>query len=219
MITLNASKTIVGRVDFTINATDADGVLTFIDLGYNSSSETTKTYVNGDTFSYYSNLNRGAYAWYTVGSKNYTVCIIRTASLFGYSGNTYNIDSSSNFSVNFKLPPATPLSTLVLSCTTLPGVNFRYDNNTYAVNVNSSPVRVPLSTAYEASIAVNPISLTVQNTQNMQNVQVGDTIYSNFPATIPVATDTTMQARGKVAPTITVDYTRTKTPVISNTGG
>lgn len=60
-------------------------------------------------------------------------------------------------------------------------------------------------------------TVTAQNTQNMKQIQVGSTVYSSFPASIPITGNTTLQCSGEDDKTITVNYTNTSVPVISDT--
>lgn len=59
--------------------------------------------------------------------------------------------------------------------------------------------------------------LTVQNNQNMKQIQINNTIYTNFPVTIPVSSDIICQCSGEDDKTITVNYTNTSVPVITDT--
>ena len=65
--------------------------------------------------------------------------------------------------------------------------------------------------------AKNTYITTVQNTQNMKNIQVGQTVYNTFPVTLTTNSDTIIQASGEDDKTITVNYTKTKEPSITNT--
>ncbi len=60
-------------------------------------------------------------------------------------------------------------------------------------------------------------TVTAQNTQNMKQIQVGSTVYNTFPASIPITGNTTLQCSGEDDKTITVNYTNTSVPVISDT--
>lgn len=60
-------------------------------------------------------------------------------------------------------------------------------------------------------------TVTAQNTQNMKQIQVGSTVYSSFPASIPITGKTTLQCSGEDDKTITVNYTNTSVPVITDT--
>lgn len=60
-------------------------------------------------------------------------------------------------------------------------------------------------------------TVTAQNTQNMKQIQVGSTVYNSFPASIPITGNTTLQCSGEDDKTITVNYTNTSVPVISDT--
>ena len=59
--------------------------------------------------------------------------------------------------------------------------------------------------------------LTVQNNQNMKQIQINNTIYTNFPVTIPVSSDIICQCSGEDDKAITVNYTNTSVPVITDT--
>ena len=75
------------------------------------------------------------------------------------------------------------------------------------------------NTASRVIIETQPSSYTVtaQNTQNMKQIQVGSTVYSSFPASIPITGNTTLQCSGEDDKTITVNYTNTSVPVITDT--
>lgn len=60
-------------------------------------------------------------------------------------------------------------------------------------------------------------TITAQNTQNMKQIQVGSTIYNNFPASIRINNNDTLQCSGEDDKTITVNYTNTSVPVITDT--
>lgn len=60
-------------------------------------------------------------------------------------------------------------------------------------------------------------TVTAQNTQNMKQIQVGSTVYNTFPASIPITANTTLQCSGEDDKTITVNYTNTSVPVITDT--
>lgn len=60
-------------------------------------------------------------------------------------------------------------------------------------------------------------TVTAQNTQNMKQIQVGSTVYNTFPASIPITGNTTLQCSGEDDKTITVNYTNTSVPVITDT--
>lgn len=60
-------------------------------------------------------------------------------------------------------------------------------------------------------------TVTAQNTQNMKQIQVGSNVYSTFPASIPITGNTTLQCSGEDDKTITVNYTNTSVPVITDT--
>lgn len=60
-------------------------------------------------------------------------------------------------------------------------------------------------------------TVTAQNTQNMKKIQVGQTVYNTFPASIPVTGNTTLQCSGEDDKTITINYNNTSVPVITDT--
>ena len=64
---------------------------------------------------------------------------------------------------------------------------------------------------------VQSYTATLTNANNMKQVQVGQTVYSSFPANIPINANTTIACSGEDDKTITIDYTNTSTPVITNT--
>lgn len=80
----------------------------------------------------------------------------------------------------------------------------------YTANVNSNDTWNILG--------ANPTyNITAQNTQNMKQIQVGSTVYNTFPASIPITANTTLQCSGEDDKTITVNYTNTSVPVITDT--
>lgn len=60
-------------------------------------------------------------------------------------------------------------------------------------------------------------TITAQNTQNMKQIQVGSAIYNNFPASIRINNNDTLQCSGEDDKTIIVNYTNTSVPVITDT--
>lgn len=83
-------------------------------------------------------------------------------------------------------------------------------------------ISVPSSTKYAyRTVTITPAqssyTVTAQNTQNMKQIQVGSTVYSSFPASIPITGNTTLQCSGEDDKTITVNYTNTSVPVITDT--
>ena len=77
---------------------------------------------------------------------------------------------------------------------------------------------IPLDPNVENITLVNQnYTLTMDNTQNMKNVQIDNTVYSDFPVTVNVEKNTVLQMSGKDDPVITVEYTNTGNPTVINT--
>ena len=77
---------------------------------------------------------------------------------------------------------------------------------------------IPLDPSVENISFVNQnYTLTMGNAQNMKNVQIDSTVYSNFPVTVNVEKNTVLMMSGKDDPVITVDYTNTGEPTVINT--
>lgn len=88
------------------------------------------------------------------------------------------------------------------------------------ITVNNFPYTAPVSgdaTWYFHGTPTPSYTVTAQNTQNMKQIQVGSTVYSSFPASIPITANTTLQCSGEDDKTITVNYTNTSVPVITDT--
>lgn len=88
------------------------------------------------------------------------------------------------------------------------------------ITVNDFPYTAPVNrdaTWYFHGTPTTSYTVTAQNTQNMKQIQVGSTVYNTFPASIPITGNTTLQCSGEDDKTITVNYTNTSVPVISDT--
>lgn len=107
-------------------------------------------------------------------------------------------------------PPG--LSTLHIDDTRLEQIN--YNGKTY----NAFPVDIPLvPTAKTMTVIGKTFNVQLDNELNIERVKDGHTEYRQFPATIMVGADKALQLYGKADPEITIDYTGTQDPVISNT--
>ena len=77
---------------------------------------------------------------------------------------------------------------------------------------------IPLDPSVENITLVNQnYTMTLNDTQNMKQVQIGDTIYKDFPVTQTLSENTVVNMSGKDDPVITVDYTNTGKPTVTNT--
>lgn len=88
------------------------------------------------------------------------------------------------------------------------------------LTVNDFPYTAPVNrdaTWYFHGTPTPSYTVTAQNTQNMKQIQVGSIVYNTFPASIPITGNTTLQCSGEDDKTITVNYTNTSVPVISDT--
>lgn len=98
------------------------------------------------------------------------------------------------------------------------------DSNIDKITVNGNdyttfPQSVPVIGNPEifATGKISAYQVSINNVENLNEVKVNDTIYTNFPANILVSKHTVIEAKGKPTPEITVNYTNTKPPVITNT--
>lgn len=133
------------------------------------------------------------------------------------SGVTLSTSSSSPSSFNFSIPDYTP-STYQITIEDAgnlqqvefgdPGLVVSSFPYTATVNGNATWYFTGEQSSY---------TVTAQNTQNMKQIQVGSTVYSSFPASIPITGNTTLQCSGEDDKTITVNYTNTSVPVITDT--
>lgn len=131
--------------------------------------------------------------------------VYERASISGSAGEYGTID------IYDEIAP-TGLSSLIVSGDNLASAT--YNNNQY----NTFPATIPLD-ASVGTIQVNGAirNVTMNNTQNVKSVAIGDTTYTNFPVTVQANTDIALNISGKDVPIITVDYTNTAEPVITNT--
>ena len=141
-------------------------------------------------------IDRNTYKLFDFNTFSYNVCNINT---------TYHVTIPDNF-YTFK----TGLSQLVTSGNIKAAV---YNGTTYPPGAT-----IPLDPSVENITLVNQnYTLTMGNTQNMKNVQIDNTVYSDFPVTVNVEKNTVLQMSGKDDPVITVDYTNTGKPTVINT--
>ncbi len=104
------------------------------------------------------------------------------------------------------------LSTLHIDDTRLDQIN--YGSKSYT----SFPVDIPLDPNIKTmSVIGKTFNVQLDNELNIVRVKDGQTEYRQFPATIMVGENKTLQLYGKEDPEITIDYTGTQDPVISNT--
>ena len=85
--------------------------------------------------------------------------------------------------------------------------------------VNGTPVQVTANS--NLTITVNPYNLSVTDGGNMQSIKLGDNEpVTSFPTTLQISSDATLTVTGEPQETytVTVDYTNTSEPVITNTG-
>lgn len=150
------------------------------------------------------------------------ICLTRT-------GPEFNIINGAISQVTYTLSD-TPAFNLVLQNNYLSETN----SNSISVYADWTPMpeaqvlqygntigfEVTAETSYnvvQLGSAKNTYITTIQNTQNMKQVQVGQTIYNNFPVVLNTSSDTIIQASGEDDKTVTVNYTKTKVPVITDT--
>lgn len=104
------------------------------------------------------------------------------------------------------------LSTLHIDDTRVEQIN--YNNKSYT----SFPVDIPLVPNVKTMTVIGKtFNVQLDNELNIVRVKDGQTEYRQFPATIMVGANKTLQLYGKEDPEITIDYTGTQDPVISNT--
>ncbi len=82
-------------------------------------------------------------------------------------------------------------------------------------NLNMDIYPFELGDIYVVSGGSN--NITINNSGNLKQVQIDSTIYSNFPVSVTINKDTIINANGVDDKVITVNYTGTKTPIVSNT--
>ena len=119
-----------------------------------------------------------------------------------------------NYSVSKLSDTISPggLSTLHIDDTRVEQIN--YNNKSYT----SFPVDIPLVPNVKAMTVIGKtFNVQLDNELNIVRVKDGQTEYRQFPATIMVGENKTLQLYGKEDPEITIDYTGTQDPVISNT--
>ena len=104
------------------------------------------------------------------------------------------------------------LSTLHIDDTRVEQIN--YNGKSYT----SFPVDIPLvPTVKTMTVIGKTFNVQLDNELNIVRVKDGQMEYRQFPATIMVGENKTLQLYGKEDPEITIDYTGTQDPVISNT--
>lgn len=84
---------------------------------------------------------------------------------------------------------------------------------------NGTPVQVTENSTL--TVSAEPFNLSVTDGGNMQSIKLGDgSPITNFPTTLQINSDSTLTVTGEPQETytVTVDYTNTSEPVISNTG-
>ena len=85
--------------------------------------------------------------------------------------------------------------------------------------VNATPVQITENS--NLTVFVEPYNLSGTNGCNMQSIKLGDDEpITNFPTTLEISSDSTLTVTGEPQETytVTVDYTNTTEPVISNAG-
>ena len=85
--------------------------------------------------------------------------------------------------------------------------------------VNGTPVQVTANS--NLTVSAEPFNLSVTDGGNMQSIKLGDgSPITSFPTTLQINSDATLTVTGEPQETytVTVDYTNTSEPVISNTG-
>ena len=94
------------------------------------------------------------------------------------------------------------------------GITVTYNSTSYKQG-QSIPLDASVSSA--ALSASFPVSVT--EVQNMKSVQLNEeSVITEFPATVNItAPNQTLKASGMDAPTITIDYTNTTEPVVTDT--
>ncbi len=125
-----------------------------------------------------------------------------------------NVENFNNFSVSKLSDTISPggLSTLHIDDTRVEQIN--YNNKSYT----SFPVDIPLVPNVKTMTVIGKtFNVQLDNELNIVRVKDGQTEYRQFPATIMVGENKTLQLYGKEDPEITIDYTGTQDPVISNT--
>ena len=78
---------------------------------------------------------------------------------------------------------------------------------------------IPLDASVSAAALSASFPVSVTEVQNMKSVQLNDeSAITEFPATVNItAPNQTLKASGMDAPTITIDYTNTTEPVVTDT--
>lgn len=117
---------------------------------------------------------------------------------------------SFSFTIDYDNIPPVGLSQLVTSGNIKAAV---YNGTTYPPGAT-----IPLDPSVENITLVNQnYTMTLNDTQNMKQVQIGNTIYKDFPVTQTLSENTVVNMSGKDDPVITVDYTNTGKPTVTNT--
>ena len=126
----------------------------------------------------------------------------------------YSNGQSKFFTINGLSDTISPggLSTLHIDDTRVEQIN--YNSKSYT----TFPVDIPLVPNVKTmSVIGKTFNVQLDNELNIVRVKDGQTEYRQFPATIMVGENKTLQLYGKEDPEITIDYTGTQDPVISNT--
>lgn len=120
---------------------------------------------------------------------------------------TFTADKNKTVTIN-----GSGLSTL--SITGTEGISVNYNSKNYTQGQEIPLVSTVNSAALSASF---PVSVT--EVQNMKSVQLNEgSVITEFPATVNItAPNQTLKASGMDAPTITIDYTNTTEPVVTDT--
>lgn len=112
--------------------------------------------------------------------------------------------SSINFST---VDPNTTIEALV------DGTMTEVNNTPKTVNITDGDVIIDVATHSPK----DKYTVQVNNGDNMLRVVDGSTQYNSFPASIPVQANKTLTAYGEADKEITINYTNTGTPVVTNT--
>lgn len=106
------------------------------------------------------------------------------------------------------------LTSIIVNATSDSLQSVTYDNTQYT----SFPATISLVTDPNLYVVGKPTNIILEEGQNIKSVIDGANTYNTFPATISnVYGNKTLTLNGKDDPTITIDYTNTTTPVVTNT--
>lgn len=188
-------------------------------------------YTDGGSSAYQFSITNAPFFMLAFGNSNTRVDNFGQSVIL-YKNNIGTITYSSSLGTNVitKLPTST--TNYSINTTTI-GLSIHNDSSSatpISFNINSDARILPAgeSDVWGLTVSSNTISqfviaqpltynITAQNTQNMKQIQVGSTVYNTFPASIPITGNTTLQCSGEDDKTITVNYTNTSVPVISDT--